>query len=208
MSEYTDTLDLNKLEEPAYVWIGKEMPVLLLASDADRDEGSTSMLVALNRAHDIPVSFKPVIEFLKYPREASEVKSWIRKMGDDDGSFLSWLVDEKAVIRISPGKGLMDSFNGIHLENNGMLLPVEGQEETINPQPGLTLFSNDNAQSDVDLTPVLRDLLFNHHDDDLNVAVQGASKTLGMPAETVTSELFSRLPTLMRDDFAFLLYME
>ena len=71
MGEYAETLDFNKLEEPAYVWIGKELPAFL----RDDDDDAITMIVALDRFRDFPPSFSDVIRYMATPREESELKN-------------------------------------------------------------------------------------------------------------------------------------
>ncbi|MGE4657004.1 hypothetical protein ACEWFX_09860 [Bifidobacterium longum subsp. suis] len=203
MGEYAETLDLNKLEEPAYVWIGKELPAFL----RDDDDDAIPMIVALDRFRDFPPSFSDVIRYMATPREESELKNWLRNQQAPD-DFIPWLVQEKAILRIMPKERLSDSFAGIHLEPYGRRLPEQGQEMI--PQPTLSnvMMSSNPEQADKELSQIMTNVLFSSPWQDLPTVIRQVASSLHIDESKVSDMTMASLPELLANDYAFLLLME
>lgn len=212
MSNYMNDLDLTQLDEKAYVWVGREFPPLLRNAVADDDEdsqgGQIPTLIGVNRALYIPEELGPVMGFLRYPRPYGELKQWMTDVTEDGDALLAWLEEEGLVIALAPKTGSMASLGGLHLEPNAMLLPEEGQEGD-EPIPGLTMISDaEGVNTAVELTPITRALLFGYPDEALAEVIGKIVSDYGVDSESVTGELLKNLAMWMRDDFAFLLFME
>ncbi|RSX54292.1 hypothetical protein D2E25_0600 [Bifidobacterium goeldii] len=203
MSEYTDTLDLNKLKEPAYVWIGKELPQFL----RDEDDSAIPMIVAINRLHDFPPDFNDVIQYMATPREESVLLEWLKgQQAPDD--FLPWMIQEKAILRIDPGMHILDSFEGVHLEPYGFRVPVEGQEQQENPKLSNVIYSSNPNKKTRELSPTLIDLLFSQPRLDVRASIRRTADHLNRDSLAVAHEVIKTIADLCANDFAFLMWME
>lgn len=220
MDASVNMLDLNSLAEPAYVWIGRECNALMKAGMAsmmkskgvDMPEG-IPILVGLDRVTGVPDEIRPIMDMLSSPRLESEIVEWLSSGGQDGAGFLDWLVSERLVIRIDPFYPL-DSFAGIHLENDGVMLPASGGGLRAlifgarGKDRGLVMAPNDTSKPNIELSMALRTLLFDHPNDEISVAIAKTAGELGMDVGAVQEELFRRLPSLMAGRYAYLLYME
>lgn len=218
MSTYADDLNLLELKEKAYVWVGKQFPSLLINAvkddDDDSEPESIPMLVALNRAFDVPKQMQPFMEFFRYPRTESETNEWLEQAVDQPVELLEFLLKEHLVIQFDPNEGVMTALNALHLEPSATLLPAENADDDSSddekePEPGLRMISNrTDIDIETDLTPITRDLLFGYPNETLQTVVQNTADEDHAELQDVTDELLKNLATWLRDEFAFLLYME
>lgn len=207
MNDLSEGIDLNNLHEPAYVWVGHLVPNLMLAAiDYDEDKSDAfPMLVSLNSFQDFPKEMKPMAEYFRCPRLQSEASSWLVECGGIEA--LDWLEQQRCVLRINP-ENVLASFADVHLENNGILKAVDDFNPLLADEPSLTMMGNNPDSKDITLTEVMRDLLFGYYDESLPVAVQECADLFKKPQDAVAKELFVGLAALLRDDYAFLLYVD
>lgn len=203
MSEYTDTLDLNKLKEPAYVWIGKELPIYL----RDDDDDAIPMIVAVDRLRDFPPDFEEVIRYMATPREESVLREWLKgQQAPDD--FIPWMVKEKAILRIEPGPRLLNSFTGVHLEPYGFRIPVKGQEQLENPALSNMIYSSNPHKKIRELSASLIDVLFSQPRQDLRSSIRRTAEHVKRDTLLIENEVLGILADLCANDFAFPMWME
>lgn len=198
-----DTLDLNKLKEPAYVWIGKELPTFL----RDDDDDSIPMIVALNRLRNFPLDFEEVIRYMATPREESVLREWLKSQQAPD-DFIPWMLREKAILRIEPGPCLLDSFKGVHLEPYGFRLPVKGQEQEEKPCLSNTVYSSNSKKKTRELSVSLIDMLFAQPREDVRSSIRRTSEHVRRDSLSITAEVIKTMADLCANDFAFLMWME
>lgn len=203
MSEYTDTLDLRKLKEPAYVWIGKELPVYV----RDDDDDAIPMIVAVNRLFDYPPDFEDVIQYMAVPREESVLKEWLEKQQAPD-DFIPWMIKEKAIIKIEPGAFILNSFSGVHLEPYGFRIPVKGQEQKDKPELSNTMYSSNPQKKTRELSASLIDLLFTQPRQDLRSSIRRTAEHVNKDSLSIENEVLKAMADLCANDFAFLMWME
>ena len=213
MSVYTDDLNLSELKEKAYVWVGKAFPSLLIEAVKENSEVSDSddvpMLVALNRAFDVPPQMKPFMEFFRYPRTETETFQWLVEVVPQPEDFLNWLMGEGLIVILDPEKGIMNALNKLHLEPHALLLSDEEQEGEENAEPGLTMISDNTAvDEEIKLTPISRTLLFVFPDSSIDIAIHETAAKNQVSLQRVVDELLKNLSIWLRDEFAFLLYVE
>ena len=213
MSVYTDDLNLSELKEKAYVWVGKAFPSLLIEAVKENSEVSDSddvpMLVALNRAFDVPPQMKPFMEFFRYPRTETETFQWLVEVVPQPEDFLNWLMGEGLIVILDPEKGIMNALNKLHLEPHALLLSDEEQEGEENAEPGLTMISDNTAvDEEIKLTPITRTLLFGFPDSSIDIAIHETAAKNQVSLQRVVDELLKNLSIWLRDEFAFLLYVE
>lgn len=212
MSGLPAGIDFNNLTEPAYVWVGHLVPDVLLAS-VDYDESKSDsfpMLVrSINGFQDFPKSMKPRAEYFRCPRLQGEACEWLVECGGIDA--LDWLVEKRCVLRVDP-VNVLSSFASVHLEKNGLLV---GSRHRLNPfhheEPVFVMMGYNPGSADIMLTEVMRDLLFSYEEEplpSLPVAVRKCAGALGKPVDAVQRELFSSMAALLRDDYAFFLYVD
>lgn len=191
VSEQTVALDLSNLDEPAYVWIGKELPQFL----RDEDDPSIPVLASPNGVRDFPESFAEVIPYFYAPRVESEARAWLAQRSAPE-DFLPWMVQEKALLRIEPHDESLNSFAGIHIEPYGSIIPGEDDGQIV-------LLSSKTESGRITISPVAQAFLFLEPRVDFNTTVHMAASVTHTGAQQVRDEMLRLLPGLFANEFAF-----